>query len=193
MTQFKQALLDELIARAERRPTRPAGIGGRPARLILATAAAALVALVVLLVNPFPFGGGAAYAIDRHPDGTVTITFREMADPASATRDLRAAGVPAQVVRLGLVGSCPDGAGVPWGHTAGFPAGATLVLVRPFSPEYPDVNDYATGATTNGVTLAPAAIPPGAEVFFVEHEADGRGVIAFGLVPAPAPACWAAG
>src|SRR4051794_16654379 len=99
MSRFKEALLDELVAYAEH-PTPAAIPAGSPrpvrhrrllwtAGLAGAGAAAAAVATTLLI----PSGQQAAYAVDKHPNGTVTITFRELGHVAEATKALRAAGV----------------------------------------------------------------------------------------------------
>src|SRR3954447_19347710 len=49
----------------------------RPA--VLAPAVAAAVAAAI--TAPLAFGGGAAYAISRRPDGTIDITIKQAKDP----------------------------------------------------------------------------------------------------------------
>lgn len=193
MTQFKNALLDELVAYAQR-PV-PAA---RPARSrstqiirfgVLAGVGATAVVAALLVV---PSGQQAAYAVDKNPDGTVTITFREMANPAAATRDLRAAGVRAQVVRLAVPGSC---ATTPGGTPFEPQSPVPLHLTSP--PLYPSYVDFEKAAvppqpSRMSFTFNPAVIPADAVVFIVEPPGFGGFGFVVNLVRAPAPTCWEA-
>jgi hypothetical protein len=102
VTRFKQALLDELISHAQK-PTAAPRRRKRAAGLLTAGAVAIAAVAGVLIA---PIRDTPAYAVVTNSDGTVTITFRELADSAAATRELRAAGVQAMVVALSVPGSC---------------------------------------------------------------------------------------
>lgn len=196
MIHFKEALLEELVTHVRPAAVPSAAPPRRPraGRLTLAAAALAVIAATVVgVLNPV--GGSAAFAVSRNGDGTVSITFRELADPAAATRELRAAGVPAQVVRMGEPGSCPAGAGLPWYRP--FPGPdmgntPTMALIALSSPDFPDWPNYVTDTSPNAITIDPRLIPAGAEVFFIEYVEGGvHSVVSYGLARAPAPTCWA--
>ncbi|RZS34685.1 hypothetical protein EV193_10833 [Herbihabitans rhizosphaerae] len=73
----------------------------RTGRVIAVAAGVVAVAGAGVIVGPSFFGGSppAAYAVERAPDGTVTVTLREMLgalDPVNAK--LREMGVPVVVV-----------------------------------------------------------------------------------------------
>lgn len=102
MTRFRQALLDELLSRVDDRVAdpaeRPAPVPRayqrlRPSRPRLAVAGAALAAAATATaVMATQLGGAPAYAVTVNPDGTITITANDLADPETANRELRAAG-----------------------------------------------------------------------------------------------------
>ncbi|MFG3441348.1 hypothetical protein ACGF0J_29235 [Nonomuraea sp. NPDC047897] len=80
--QLKEFVMTEIQPRHRRLP--------RPALLLPAAGLAA--ALVV--GAPLVLGGGApAYAIDRNPDGTITVTINQAKNPEALQEDLRAMGV----------------------------------------------------------------------------------------------------
>jgi hypothetical protein len=191
MTRFKDALLDELVAHARlstptARPARPRRV--KAIRLSLAGAASAVGVTVAASVVGLT-GPQAAYAVEKNHDGTVTITFRELADPEKATRDLRAAGVPAQVVWLAWPGSCATTSkGVP------VPVGAAMAMSLQMPDEYPyqgDEREWMPTQSGTRLTVNPSAIPAGAELFILERPNPSFGV-GTRLVKAPAPACWEA-
>jgi len=72
-------------------------------RLLLAAGAiatAAAAAIVVPAVMPGQGAGSlvtAAWAVQRNPDGTIEVTFKQAGDAAGLQRALRAEGVPAYV------------------------------------------------------------------------------------------------
>jgi hypothetical protein len=72
---------------------------------VLATAAAAAVAVTVLPASPpatsRPSARLAAWSVVKQPGGDVTVTIRELYDPAGLQRELRADGVPAAVTFYG--------------------------------------------------------------------------------------------
>jgi hypothetical protein len=195
MTRYQQALLDELIAHAKQPAPAPRRDNQRrritPLVGIASAAVLAIVALVAML------GGDPAYAVVKHHDGTVSITFRQMADPAAATRDLRAAGLRAQVLRGKRPGACaspgaatgPVHLPVPLSHV---PRGSVAIFSLPTAGNLRDVLGWITNGSNNDLTFAPPAVPPGVEVLLVEYTNRYGGLmIGFGLVQAPAPTCWA--
>jgi hypothetical protein len=106
---FEQRLLRELRqVVAERPQIAPAGRSiagparlGRAVRFALAAGAAAVTA--VALVSGVSIGGGSdgkAWAVDRKPDGSVTVRIDSLSDAAGLERKLNEAGVPALVQYL---------------------------------------------------------------------------------------------
>jgi hypothetical protein len=194
MTHFKQALLDDLVARVDTTPAPVAAhrVGRR--RVILAGTAVAAAATAV--AGYAIAGGTPAYAVDKHADGSVTITFRELANPRSATADLRKAGLRAQVVVPGKPGSCPQHAGSKWSPTerpAPFPAPKANEVLIFMNNDISDRNDFFSDdfGPGNRLTLFPGKVPAGASVFIVEYPSSKGGlVVGFGLVNNPAPTCW---
>lgn len=138
-----------------------------------------------------PTGQEPAYAVEKNPDGTVSVSFRELGHAAEATQDLRAAGVPAQVVTLAAPGSCATTAGgIPLEpHDAIF-YWVGMPSVYPYDG---DIKDWLKHASPTSLTINPSAIPAGAVLFIIEQSSPDLGVkVAAGLVNAPAPACWEA-
>jgi hypothetical protein len=107
---FEQRLLRELrqvVAEAPRlspEPERPAAARssfGR--RLSLALAGGAAAAIAIAITGALSLGGGEpskAWAVDRNPDGTVTVWIDSLSDAAGLQRKLNEAGVPALVQYL---------------------------------------------------------------------------------------------
>jgi hypothetical protein len=72
----------------------------------LAVAAAAALAVTALLpaghrAGPQPPAQLTAWTVTRQADGTITVTVRQLRDPAGLQRTLRADGVPASVTFFG--------------------------------------------------------------------------------------------
>ena len=99
-TTFEDRLPAELQGEIERREAGPVPgarrrlVTGR--RLTLATAACAVAALAVVLVPGSP-ADSPAYAVERHGDGSVTLTMRDLKPDSDTQRELaerlRASGV----------------------------------------------------------------------------------------------------
>ncbi|MGW0435316.1 hypothetical protein ACWDV4_22595 [Micromonospora sp. NPDC003197] len=112
MTQFRQALLDELMTRVTDPSSQPAAApdpAPAPRRgrgLVLAVGGLAVLAVVA---GWFTIGAPTtpAYAVTTQSDGTVTVTFNHIADPAEVNRSLREAGVRAIVMLPKPAESCP--------------------------------------------------------------------------------------
>lgn len=75
---------------------------------LAATLAVTTAAAVAVLAWPAGHHGGpqpsvqlAAWTVVRHHDGTISVTIRELRDPAGLQRRLRADGVPASVTFFG--------------------------------------------------------------------------------------------
>jgi hypothetical protein len=195
MSRFKQALLDELVAYAQRpAPTAPV-VPLRRRRVVwtagLAFAGMAIAAVAALTVpaEPEPALDEAAYSVELRPNGTVLVTFRELADPDAVTHDLRAAGVRAQVVRLAEPGSCATTpGGVPIRYDRG-PSAYSYTMPHDF-PDHGTV-EIVRNFTSTGMTIDPARIPEGGVLFIVEDITPERGVnLDTSLTREPAPTCF---
>jgi len=192
MTRFKNALLNELVAYTQL-PVQDVNRAPSPRRRIVRTASlagvAATAAVAAFLVSPS--AQEPAYAVERNPDGTVTVTFRELGHAAEATRDLRAAGVPAQVVRLAAPGSCATTpGGIPLEPQPGTAWSTRMPSAYPYDG---NITDWLKGSSPTTQTFNPSAIPAGAVLFIIEHSTPQSGVmVEAGLVNAPAPTCWEA-
>jgi hypothetical protein len=124
MTRFRQALLDELLTRvadpADQPAPAPARIPRRRPRLLLAAGgglavlavAGALFATKTPATTPTTAATPTtpAYALTANEDGTVTVTFNQIADPEGVNQALREAGVRAVVLLPVPAGSCPPAA-----------------------------------------------------------------------------------
>jgi hypothetical protein len=118
---FEQRLLRELRLVVVTNPRVSPGLqrtatSGRFARVRLPLAMAGGAAAVAIAIASALPGGGApskAWAVDRNPDGTVTVRIDSLADAAGLERKLNEAGVPALVQYLPPGKSCADGAPLP--------------------------------------------------------------------------------
>jgi hypothetical protein len=126
----------EIIARARRRRVRRRLIPATTAALALAAGAA--VAVTALLPASPPAGHQAtaqlaAWTVTKLADGNISVTIRELKDPAGLQRRLRADGVPASVTFAGQRNpACrPYPAGAP-----GRPPHSTPLLHRVFPAPY---------------------------------------------------------
>jgi hypothetical protein len=120
---FEQRLLRELrqvVADGPRHspePERPAAarkLFGR--RLPLALAGGAAAAIAIAIVGALSLGGrepSKAWAVDRNPNGTVTVRIDSLSDAAGLQRKLNDAGVPALVQYLPPGKTCAGDGGAP--------------------------------------------------------------------------------
>jgi len=112
--QVRQRLLQR-----EYRPARfGRWLGASLATAAVTVAACVAIAVTVLLpaghrASPPPGAQLAAWTVVKHGDGTVTVTIRQLRDPAGLQRRLRADGIPASVTFFGqLPRSCHRYAGL---------------------------------------------------------------------------------
>jgi hypothetical protein len=93
-------------------------LGASLAAAAVTVAACVAIAVIALLpdghrASPPPGAQLAAWTVVKHGDGTVTVTIRQLRDPAGLQRRLRADGVPASVTFSGqLPRSCHRYAGL---------------------------------------------------------------------------------
>jgi hypothetical protein len=199
MTSFKEALLDELKTHtATPQPLGTAVSQRWPRwRVLVAAGGAAAAASVTAAIALNSFTAAPAYAVAKNPDGSVSITWKDLADSTAATRDLRKAGVRAQVIKLSDPGTCPAPAksGAPWQSHVDKDLGNGVL--RFFAPDlgsrYNQTLDWLDfGQTTERkIIFYPTKIPADATVFIVQDKSPkGMGIIGTGLVDSPAPTCW---
>lgn len=111
ITPFEDRLLAELRYVVATRVA-PEAIRGprrrRAPRLLLGSAASAAVAGAVLLVAAGGGGVAPAFAVDRQPDGSVTVTINRLSDSEGLQSQLRAAGISAVVDYTPLGKACRE-------------------------------------------------------------------------------------
>jgi hypothetical protein len=112
---YQERLLGELRALAERNaaeaPPQPAsrrGIARYPKLALAGIAGGACVASAAIAFTGGDGGGSTAYAVEPHDDGSVTVEISRLEDAAGLERELRAAGVPAEVDFLPLGQTCRE-------------------------------------------------------------------------------------
>jgi hypothetical protein len=137
----------------------------------LAAAAAAVIAVTVLPAShPAANQPGvrlAAWTVVRRPDGDITVTIRELYNPAGLQRELRADGVPA-VVTFHAAQRYPSSCQV-------YPASQALL-----SKVFPlDVRDPSVG-----IMVRPSALPTGAAMYLNDSSPHGDIRLQMGLVHA---------
>jgi hypothetical protein len=140
-TKFEDRLLTELRAVVAARPAPEVVTASRRSprgRLVLATGAVAATAAGVLIAT----GGDTAapaYAVEKQPNGNVTVEIHSLRDAAGLQEKLRAAGIPAVVdyTPVGKMCRAPRGRLAPSGHPFGMRVGvrggdhsATFTLSR---------------------------------------------------------------
>jgi hypothetical protein len=112
---YQERLLTELRALAEHNavqsPPEPAskrGVARRPKLVLAGIAGGVCVASAAIALTGGDGGGSTAYAVESHDDGSVTVEISRLEDAAGLERQLRAAGVPAEVDFLPLGRSCRE-------------------------------------------------------------------------------------
>ena len=112
---YQERLLTELRALAEHNaanaPPEPAsrrGIAGHPKLVLASIAGGACVASAAIAFTGGDGGGSTAYAVEPHDDGSVSVEISRLEDAAGLERELRAAGVPAEVDFLPLEQTCRE-------------------------------------------------------------------------------------
>lgn len=112
---YEDRLLAELRALAERNgaeappePARRRGLVRRPRLALAGIAGGACAASAAIALTGGGGGGSTAYAVEPHDDGSVTVEISRLEDAAGLERELRAAGVPAEVDFLPLGQTCRE-------------------------------------------------------------------------------------
>ena len=180
------APLDQVTRRGRqirgRRRLLPAAAGAA----VLAGAAVASTALAPAS-HPAATAKLAAWTVTRHDGGTLTITIRELRDPAGLQARLRADGVPASVSFSLPPPACQLG---------NVPRGTLRAVFSPVPKPLPFPRHAKAQAVASGrpqpprrhiqyIQLNPAALPAGDGVGIFTNPAAGQsGPLAFGLVAA---------
>jgi hypothetical protein len=162
----------------DEQPTPPTGptrrILPRKGRLLVALAGLTVIVavVIVLAVGTGTVNGPEAYAVVDHPDGTVTITIKEISAVSSLNRRLSDLGI--RVKALISNPSC-------------------TASIQELEPEWKAL--YPTIVTQNGpapqVTIRPDAIPANATLLLVgqQHLIPGKLAVLLTLIRSPAPSC----
>ncbi len=164
--------------------------GAAAAAAVVAGAAVAVTALAPAS-HPASAAQLAAWTVTRHDDGTITITIRELRDPAGLQARLRADGVPASVSFSLPLPAC---------QVDNVPKGRLLAVFSLVPHPLRNLRHGQVEARSHFprpqpplhvqyITIRPAAIPAGDGVgIFTNPDAGQDGPLAFGLVVA-SPAC----
>lgn len=183
MSRFEDRLLDELMERygallaqapplaiGLERPLRRARARRAPLVAVSAALAGILVAVVVLVSS----GGGPApaYAITRNPDGTVTLTIRELAAAQAADRQLIAMGLPIRAVVA----------------EAGCRVAPGTYRVAPPSGQSPPIRPFLSSEGV-GLNIDPRKIPPGDTLVVGVYEEQRSVILTGDLYRGAIPPC----
>ena len=167
-------------ARCSRAP-RPRAAPPRPRLLrrrgpLAALGLALAAALAALVIGLLPRRGPSAYAVVTNPDGTVTVTIRELEGVEPANERLAQLGVPVRVAPV----------------TERLPDDARQLPRRSCRPTRPGRSTSPNaGPAGFSVRIDPAAIPPGDTVLLTAREVR-PGFVALRalLIEGPPPSCW---
>ena len=129
---------------------------------LAAAAAAALAVTVLAPASHQPAIQLTAWTVTKLADGNISVTIRELKDPAGLQRTLRADGVPASVTFSSQQN--PACRPYPGGTTQQLPQVATPLLKRVFPKPYKDLALLPSPHLPHGVRQAglhgrPAALP----------------------------------
>ncbi len=152
--------------------TRTARIRPGSRRLLVAFAGLAIIAAAIVLAGGAgTVNGPPAYALVGHPDGTVTITIKEVSGVSSLNQRLVQLGIRAKA------------------YIAEPNCTATVqILEREWKALYPNIVTHDGPAPQ--VTIRPDAIPADATLLLVgQHVVPGRLDVLLTLIRSPAPTC----
>jgi hypothetical protein len=107
VTNFQQALLDELRSRVAAPTVEVAPVRRSRRRLALSGAAVAVAAVALAAVGIVHRGQTPAYAVTTGADGSVSVTVHRMGNPAEANRQLRDTGNRVVVMPPSAPEDCP--------------------------------------------------------------------------------------
>jgi hypothetical protein len=170
---------DRILARARSRMLaadfdRSGDRAGSPRRRVrwpqLAVGGAAIAALAVTLSIVLPGGADGtfvtkAWAVERNPDGTVTVTMdQQIQDPAGVQRALREDGISAYVqVNATVNGPQGGGQACSYAHLDKAPAAVQKAVIT--SNQIPVESN---GTSQESWTIHPSAMPRGSSILFAD-------------------------
>ena len=173
--------VDDVIRRGRRRHRR--SIVGRSFCALSAAGAVAAVVLAMTALAPSGRPAGhqptaqlAAWTVVRQADGDVSVTIRELKDPAGLQRTLRADGVPASVTLVNQQNpSCQP-------YPGGTPRqGVTPLLKRVFPLPYENLSLAPPPAQA---TQGPSPTPPSSSIVVIDPSAlPGHAGVQIGVSP----------
>jgi hypothetical protein len=181
MTRFADQLFDDLmaehgaaLARAGAPTVRRRHLATRPVLLASGAGGLAVAATVGILATA---GGGPAYAVTAHPNGTVTLAIYKDSGIAGANARLRQLG-DGQVVVVPVGPDCPSMSSLP---------------AAPVPPNGPIGEENSSSGDGSSFTVNAQGIPDG-DILVVAHvnTSDGNtqsGLAGAKLTAAPAPSC----
>jgi hypothetical protein len=163
---------------------------GLPRRRWLLLAVTAVVVVVAAVVGPAIVLGGRsttlvtqAWAVQRHPDGTVTVTLRETLNPAGLQRALRTAGVTAIVRLTKITRFSPATRQIQYQCLYRPP----LSEIAPGSVQQavitPGSHNPAIPVMVTSYIIHPAAMPRGSAIFFTSAQSTYGGTSMTGYAP----------
>jgi hypothetical protein len=145
-------------------------------RAPLAALGLALAAAVTAIVIGLSSGGGTpAYAVLSNPDGTVTVTIRQLVGVKAADEKLASLGVPVRVVR----------------SEAGCLLGSGEYKTPRISPDlFQRISKLAGPASAASIVITPSAIPSGDTIVIGARElAPGVVGLQTGIYEGTTPPC----
>jgi hypothetical protein len=178
ITPFEDRLLAELrhvvatrvASEAIRGPRRR-----RAPRVLLGSAASAAVAGAALLVAVGGGGVAPAFAVDRQPDGSVTVTINRLSDSAGLQSQLRAAGIAAVVDYTPLGKTCREPRG---SHPASVQGRAHGSVLR----------STATGGAAS-FTISRSMVAPGQTLVIMTSGGAGLSSVGMEVAQGPVSPC----
>jgi hypothetical protein len=182
MSRFEDRLWAELVeqhgAALAEQPVlvhpRPRHVRRGPIAAVALALAAALAALVIALGHG---GGTSAYAVVNNPDGTVTVTIRELVGVQPANERLEELGIPARIPPTRS--DCPTGS-------------ADLRAARLTPAQSRKAFEPEGGHGSYSIRIDPKAIPPGDTLVLRAYELPSGAIAMRALeIEGPAPSCLA--
>ena len=181
-TEFERRLRAELTAIVSERAMAPMTQGAKAgttasrlhgARLGLAAAAVAGVAVAALVVNASSGDTPPAFAVEARPEGMVSVEIRSPEDPQGLEEALADVGIPASVAYLQPGMTCKE----PRFQAAPWPKDARTIVVGPpqgFPPE-PAQATIVGGLDGAGAVIQEEADGAGPVTFWISRAAVGAG------------------
>jgi hypothetical protein len=174
LCQQAEARLDQAM-----RTTKP-GRAPRPRRNRLLLAGAVVVAACAAIVAPAVIPGNdsgsfvtSAWAVQPSPDGSVRITFHDVADPAGLQRALRSDGIQARVMSPAMKVASVKGSPVQYA-TCIYPSSGPLFASARIQQTAVTWNPSVAGAVA---IIHPSAMPTGSVLFITDIATNTVGML----------------